>query len=160
MTTQAECWHGSLVESVGAGWRHPGTDMPCDDPAPYVPDRPIVTYGPREYEGIWQDGLVGYGLRVPGAPRPDTGEPWRPLGMIEQPSAPAESTFWTFDGDDPAQLPPDLTGWHAWGKGIPCPDRLYFRGEVRTTMYVCTRHTRHTGRHAAGDGAHVLAVWS
>lgn len=46
-------------------------------------------------------------------------------------------------------LVPDLTPPEA----EPC-------GTTHERSFICTRRPGHTGRHAAGDGAHVIAAWS
>jgi hypothetical protein len=45
-------------------------------------------------------------------------------------------------------LPPDLTLINS----VVCPGR-------HPVGYWCTRPEGHTGRHAAGNGTHILAVW-
>lgn len=51
------------------------------------------------------------------------------------------------DAYDHRDLPPDLTGMD-W-----CP------ATWKDDEYGCTRLPGHTGRHAAGDGEHITAVW-
>lgn len=46
------------------------------------------------------------------------------------------------------RLPPDLTG-----------DNPRICAAANHGMFTCTRHRDHTGRHAAGDGDHIVAVW-
>lgn len=53
---------------------------------------------------------------------------------------------------DYRRLPPDLTGWAQRNWRVDCPAR-------RPGVW-CTRPAGHTGRHAAGDGVKILAVWS
>ena len=48
---------------------------------------------------------------------------------------------------DEANLPPDITGEQG-----DCP-AIY-------ELFLCTRPTGHTGRHAAGDGRFIVAVWA
>ena len=50
---------------------------------------------------------------------------------------------WMATGED---LPPDLTS------GPVCCRAQWGR-------WVCTRRPGHTGRHAAGTGTHIVAVW-
>ena len=59
-----------------------------------------------------------------------------------------EWSLW--DEGGPTNLPPDLTpSAHTM---TPCCGAGW-RG------LVCTRLRGHTGRHAAGDGQHIVAVW-
>lgn len=60
---------------------------------------------------------------------------------------------------DGGHLVPDLTGPVDEGT---CAARAEFRrpAERVTHRAFCTRRSGHTGRHAAGDGMVVLAVWS
>lgn len=56
---------------------------------------------------------------------------------------------WTeADADSRSSLPPDLTGMD-W-----CP------ATWKRDKYGCTRPPGHLGRHAAGDGDYITAVWS
>jgi hypothetical protein len=66
---------------------------------------------------------------------------------------------WCIYDIDPAVqdsvLPPDLF-WRRRNEGErlqPC------REEHRRHWFVCTRPLRHTGRHAAGTGSRIVAVW-
>lgn len=64
-----------------------------------------------------------------------------------------EWIVWTWTGARPGlrydDLPPDLT---PCGRGTGgCP--------ATWIVFACTRHEGHTGRHAAGDGSRVVAVW-
>jgi hypothetical protein len=45
-------------------------------------------------------------------------------------------------------LPPDLT-----------PDGATWCREFSALGWLCTRAPSHTGRHAAGTGDHIIAVW-
>ena len=65
----------------------------------------------------------------------------------------------------------DLTQWAAsldetWIEFVYPPDLTSRRLNVETCwarypgrLFTCTRRTGHTGRHAAGTGAHIVAVW-
>ena len=48
-------------------------------------------------------------------------------------------------------LPPDLTSWLPFGE-LHC-------GATNSRGLICTRLPGHTGRHAAGDGEFIVAVW-
>ena len=48
-------------------------------------------------------------------------------------------------------LPPDLTPWLPFGEPH-C-------GATNSRGLICTRLPGHTGRHAAGDGEFIVAVW-
>lgn len=58
---------------------------------------------------------------------------------------------------------PDLTPLNGANLGTRCANtRLLTRHQVdlrQPMVLFCTRHKNHSGRHAAGDGEHVLAVW-
>jgi hypothetical protein len=67
----------------------------------------------------------------------------------------------TFAWVDDLQFP-DLTPLNGDNLGDRCANtRLLPLGhDLRYPSVVfCTRHKNHGGRHAAGDGEHVLAVW-
>jgi hypothetical protein len=54
---------------------------------------------------------------------------------------------WTADRPDP-RLPPDLCR----NQGSTCV-------AIGDHSYICTRSAGHTGRHAAGTGRYIVAVW-
>ena len=57
---------------------------------------------------------------------------------------------WLYENDEQVPtLPPDYTPLN----GPHCNDEAGAEG------WTCTRIPGHTGRHAAGDGEHILAVW-
>lgn len=56
---EAGCWHGVKVARSPIDWFHPGSQTPCDDPAPYVPAQPLTEYGPRPDNAV----TPGYGAR-------------------------------------------------------------------------------------------------
>ena len=64
-------------------------------------------------------------------------------------SAPIEWSRW--DEGGPTALPPDLTPWLPFGEPA-C-------GAANSRGLICTRLPGHTGRHAAGDGDFIVAVW-
>lgn len=55
-------------------------------------------------------------------------------------------------GWDRGECPPDLTFSLARPLDSVCQG-------TNPRGYVCTRSADHTGRHAAGDGTYILAVW-
>lgn len=55
--------------------------------------------------------------------------------------------IWGGDRETYEALPPDL-----FVEGVGC-------SSYHPHGYCCTRSDRHTGRHAAGDGERILAVW-
>ena len=57
-----------------------------------------------------------------------------------------------WDEGGPTSLPPDLTPWLPFG-APHC-------GATNSRGLICTRLLGHTGRHAAGDGQHIVAVWA
>ena len=57
------------------------------------------------------------------------------------------------DGSGPANLPPDLTP-------RLLPSARHCRAWHHQWGLICTRRAGHTGRHAAGDGNFIIAVWS
>ena len=64
---------------------------------------------------------------------------------------------WSYEPGNTATLPQDLTSLH------PCQfGHTYCAAEIEDDggLWSCTRITGHTGRHAAGDGDKILAVWS
>ena len=64
-------------------------------------------------------------------------------------SATCEWSRW--DEGGPTALPPDLTPWLPFGEPH-C-------GATNSRGLICTRLPGHTGRHAAGDGDFIVAVW-
>lgn len=64
-------------------------------------------------------------------------------------------TAWTWLDATEDALPPDLTRT----TGRPCwaAARVATAGEGG--VLICTRGRGHTGRHAAGDGTQIVAVW-
>jgi hypothetical protein len=62
---------------------------------------------------------------------------------------------WEYRTESEWTLPPDLTltgqGWRAGQSRILC--LVMWHGRQ------CTRRAGHTGRHAAGNGTHIVAVW-
>ena len=65
-------------------------------------------------------------------------------------SAPVEWSRW--DKGGPTSLPPDLTA-------SLLPGSRHCRAWHHQWGLICTRHAGHTGRHAAGDGDFIVAVW-
>lgn len=70
---------------------------------------------------------------------------------------------------DGAGMPHKLDSWeHAEPDQTHLPPDYTPGGNMATICratsprygYVCTRNPHHTGRHAAGDGLHILAVWA
>lgn len=55
------------------------------------------------------------------------------------------------------RLPPDLTNRSTGQCGILL---RWTDSDDRNRAWVCTRRTGHMGRHAAGDGHHIRAVWN
>jgi hypothetical protein len=60
--------------------------------------------------------------------------------------------------DDNAPRIVDVVGFNEWPGWEPCNSRSPGYGEYSTSV-VCTRMTGHSGRHAAGTGAAIIAVW-
>lgn len=69
----------------------------------------------------------------------------------------SESGEWDrFDAGDDVELPPDLTPASSITGGCP---QQWVRMDRPNVVWACTRPGGHTGRHAAGTGTHIVAVW-
>lgn len=64
-------------------------------------------------------------------------------------------TAWTWLDAPEDALPPDLTGVGVW----PCWQAKRVAMAETAGILVCTRGRGHTGRHAAGNGIQIVAVW-
>lgn len=106
----------------------------------------------------WPACVCGRRPGAAGSPRSD-----RALALFVHVAAARELARRTgiawHEGVDTARWVPDLT-CGAWPAA--CGARAEFRrpGAAVTFRAVCTRRASHTGRHAAGHGGRVVAVWS
>ena len=75
------------------------------------------------------------------------------LDEVRMEHGPSRRDWCRWDEDGPIVLPPDLTPWLLPG-ARHCNARHHSHG------LNCTRLPWHTGRHAAGDGTHIVAVWA
>ena len=74
------------------------------------------------------------------------------LDEVRMEHGPSRRDWHASDDDGPIVLPPDLTPWLTFD--VPhC-------GATNSRGLICTRLLGHTGRHAAGDGQHIVAVWA
>ena len=73
------------------------------------------------------------------------------LDEVRMEHGPSRRDWCRWDEDGPIVLPPDLTPWLTFD-APHC-------GAKNSRGLICTRLRWHTGRHAAGDGDFIVAVW-
>ena len=73
------------------------------------------------------------------------------LDEVRMEHGPSRRDWCRWDEDGPIVLPPDLTPWLPFG-APHC-------GATNSRGLICTRLLGHAGRHAAGDGDFIVAVW-